>query len=211
MDLRQTIQETFGESVFSRPLFYAYPNGLRFDLSGSGGTVEMFLGALDKALRICKAVFTEESLVICLRAHSSTNAFSHRPIIAGLKDAGISIPPDRNLWAELIQPDDWFCETSPEYWVHLAFKAPVAQLRTFLWLALAQDLGSIEPKVRCDIYLFNLEEGIVAFPYDDRGMDVVGPNTKRLSTLYRTQGAFLLDHDRSIMDNRFGGSGNTPQ
>nr|WP_259641718.1 DUF3885 domain-containing protein [Pseudomonas salomonii] len=41
------------------------------------------------------------------------------------------------------------------------------------------------------------------FPYDDRGMDVVGPNTDLLLQLYRHHHAYLLDYDRPVMDITF--------
>ncbi|MFC6616356.1 DUF3885 domain-containing protein [Deinococcus radiophilus] len=36
--------------------------------------------------------------------------------------------------------------------------------------------------------------GILACPYDSRGMDLLGPNTERLGQLYTQFDAWLLDH-----------------
>jgi len=41
---------------------------------------------------------------------------------------------------------------------------------------------------------------VMIFPYDDRGMDVVGPNTDLLLQLYRHHHAYLLDYNRPVMD-----------
>ncbi|MHC8338757.1 DUF3885 domain-containing protein [Pseudomonas sp. HLT2-19-2] len=41
--------------------------------------------------------------------------------------------------------------------------------------------------------------------YDDRGMDVVGPNKDLLSQLYRQHHTYLLDYDRHTMDTTFAG------
>jgi hypothetical protein len=40
--------------------------------------------------------------------------------------------------------------------------------------------------------------------YDDRGMDVVGPDRSRLTELYRRYNDYLLDYDREIMDSVYG-------
>jgi hypothetical protein len=76
-------------------------------------------------------------------------------------------------------------------------------LPNLLWCALASDFGSIKPNPGCSYYLFNLQEGLLAFPYDDRGMDVVGPNRDLLTMLYRKYGTYLLDYDRPAMQRSF--------
>lgn len=43
----------------------------------------------------------------------------------------------------------------------------------------------------------------MVFPYDDRGMDVAGPNKDLLSQLYHQHNIYLLDYDRCAMDNTF--------
>nr|WP_279564018.1 DUF3885 domain-containing protein [Pseudomonas koreensis] len=45
----------------------------------------------------------------------------------------------------------------------------------------------------------------MVFPYDDRGMDVVGPNKNLLLQLYRLHHTYLLDYDRHTMDTTFSG------
>lgn len=43
----------------------------------------------------------------------------------------------------------------------------------------------------------------MVWPYNDRGMDIVGPNHKLLSYLYGKFNDYLLDHDRDVMDTVF--------
>ena len=45
--------------------------------------------------------------------------------------------------------------------------------------------------------------GILACPYDSRGMDLLGPNTERLGQLYTQFDAWLLDYDRPRMAEMF--------
>jgi hypothetical protein len=175
--LKHKIWQTFGGKAFVRPLFYSYPGGLRFALSETGNSIEQFLLALRKATTICRDIFVaEDSLVISLRAHSGSKPFGHRGVLGSLRSAGIHIPAQRWIWSEEIDRDEWFSEVEPEYWIYLAFEAPVSLLETLLWCALAKDFQAIRPRPPCDFYLFNLKKSILVFPYDDRGMDVVGPN-----------------------------------
>jgi hypothetical protein len=44
----------------------------------------------------------------------------------------------------------------------------------------------------------------MVFPYDDRGMDVVGPNRSLLAGLYSKHHRYLLGHDLPAMKATFG-------
>ena len=89
-------------------------------------------------------------------------------------------------------------------WHYVAFEAPAEYLISALWCALSSDFGSIEPSPTADIYLFNLDKEVMVFPYDDRGMDIVGPNKQFLKDQYDKFGHYLLDYDREAMDAVFG-------
>ncbi|WP_065261280.1 DUF3885 domain-containing protein [Pseudomonas bananamidigenes] len=206
MNLHLEIERIFTDQAFARPLFYSRPGGLRFELSETGGMIEQFLLALRKSTEICTDIFSDEpTLVTCLRFHSGGQRFAHRALLQSVRSAGIEIPAERSIWSERTDPDDWFCESEPEYWINLAFEVPARMLQALLWCALATDFGAIAPNPRCAIYLFNLKAGVMVFPYDDRGMDVVGPNKDLLSRLYHRHHAYLLDYDRPAMDADFAG------
>ena len=55
-----------------------------------------------------------------------------------------------------------------------------------------------------DIYLFNLDKDVMVFPYDDRGMDIAGPNKQFLKQQYQQFGHYLLEYDREAMHAVFG-------
>lgn len=206
MNLQLEIERIFGGKAFARPLFYSYPGGLRFELSEAGGVIEKFLTAVRKSTEICSDIFHDDAtLVACLRVYSGSNRFAHRPLIHALRSAGINIPAERSVWSEEIDPEEWFCEREPEYWVNMAFEAPATLLQAFLWCALARDFAAIQPKPNCVLYLLNLKKHVMVFPYDDRGMDVVGPNKDLLSQLYRLHHTYLLNYDRHTMDTTFAG------
>lgn len=204
MSIQSSIASTFEGKAFLRPLFYSYPRGLRFELSEGGSFIQQFLTAHQKATKICSDVFNDhEQLIVCLRFRSELNAFAHRNMLRQLDAAGIKIPKKRELWAESIPSDERFDEDIEEWWLNLAFEASLELLPGLLWCAFSQDFSIIRPRPACAVYLFNLSAGIMVFPYDDRGMDVVGPNHAILSELYHKHKETLLDYDRVAMMEAF--------
>ncbi|QXH48745.1 DUF3885 domain-containing protein [Pseudomonas xanthosomatis] len=203
MTLKQDIFNTFGPSIFERPVFYSQPGGLRFELSEQGSAIELFLQAIRKATVVCRSLFYgAEPLVVCLQLHSNQRG-DFRRIYRALDSAGIRIPAQRESWSEKTHPDDWFSEDEPEYQLYLAFEAPLSLLEPLLWCALASDFQAIRPKPRCAFFLFNLNKRLMVYPYDDRGMDVVGPGRAALGELYEAHRGWLLDYDREAMDATF--------
>ncbi|WP_435870135.1 DUF3885 domain-containing protein [Eleftheria terrae] len=120
-----------------------------------------------------------------------------------LGNTGIKAPRERSLWTEPVPLDDRFDEDAEEWYVSLAFEAPTSYLHRFLWCAFSRDFGSVRPRPACDCYLFNLADGVMVWPYDDRGMDVVGPNHALLAKLYARYMAYLLRYDLDAMRATF--------
>lgn len=61
----------------------------------------------------------------------------------------------------------------------------------------------MHPNPGCKIYLTNIEDGVLIHPYDDRGMDIIGPNTRVLESLFETYSDCFLDFDREAMNDTF--------
>ena len=125
-------------------------------------------------------------------------------MLRALREAGIYPASDKEHWSER---DEELCEDeefADSVWHHIAFKIPCEYLLNALWCALSADFGScLKPNPMAGIYLFNLDKGVMVFPYDDRGMDVVGPNKSLLKMLYDQFDHYLLDYDREAMDAEF--------
>ena len=205
MSFQSQIETLFQGKAFERPLFYKHPGGLRFELSEGGSYLEQFLRALHKAMTICADVFDSGStLMLCLRVHSKSNPFAHRAVIRELRNAGLRIPKTREVWLEPLEPKDWFETTEPEWWLNVVFEVPLELMQNILWCAVARDFATIKPNPGCLLYLFNLQNRLMVWPYDDRGMDVVGPNHEALAGLYAKHSKWLLEHDRAVMDAVFG-------
>ena len=56
---------------------------------------------------------------------------------------------------------------------------------------LATEIG-ITPQIGCDPYFIDFNNKVLANPYDDRGMDIIGSNKKLLQKLYTEHNDYLL-------------------
>jgi hypothetical protein len=207
VNLRNFIETTFDGRAFCRPLFYNYPGGLRFELSEGGTAIEQFLLAIQKAREICGDLFKpSDTIIVCLRRHTTQNesAFSLRPALSDLKEAGVTIPRERSIWTDPLERGDWFDENDAEFWFNVAFKIPNSLIQNLLWCAFAKDFGSIRPNPHGMVYFFNLEKRVMVFPYDDRGMDAVGPNHALLNSVFQKNRRYLLEYDLATMLQTFG-------
>lgn len=204
MHLRDLLLEKFGAAIFQKPLFYSYPDGLRFELSEGRTWIEQFLSAHSKAMAIASDVFADrDQLLLCLRARFSASVFSNRNLLRQLQDAQIPVPAQREFWSEPVEKEEWEEKSIEVREVTLAFHVPAGLIRNILWCALAKDLG-VSPRLECDVYLVNLQDGLAMHPYDDRGMDIVGPNTEALRGLYRKHHSWLLSYDLPEMQATYG-------
>ncbi len=197
MNYLPVIEELFGRSVFVRPLFYCYEPALRFELNTGGQYINMFLSAMKRSMKICSSIFQgEESILVCLYFHDMTFSEFNR-LIHDLTDTGIRVPKTSDKWIEYDEFGDDLHKMH-----HLAFQLPAKKIENLLWCAFANEIG-IEPSPGCGLYLFNIKKQIAIWPYDDRGMDVVGNDEKELSFLYTKFNDYLLDYDRERMDGFF--------
>lgn len=204
MNLKRNIEEIVG-GPYRFALFYNFAGGLRFELSEGGSPLDQVLTALRKATAICDDVFAkEEKILVHLQAFAPVSHFGLRKKIRELHIAGIVIPEVRDVWLEA--EDQTHAEDDDEcsYWVNCAFEVPRAKMQNLLWCAITTDFGSsLRPNPHCRVYLLNTNQGILAHPYDDRGMDVISRSTSVLAELYEKHNGLLLDHDRETMRQTF--------
>jgi len=203
MDYQNQIQTIFAGKAFLRPLFYSYEGGLRFELSKSGTSIQQFLLAIQKATEVCRDIFDRDTITVCLRFWSDGNRFARRKMLSELHDAEIYIPRQRCIWLEDITDDDYWNDGEDQFWVNIAFELPVSLLQNLLWCAFSCDLMFRPRPIGCLFYLLNLEKQLMVFPYDDRGMDIVGKNHNALYFLYKKYNEYLLECNRQQMDLTF--------
>lgn len=196
---RTEVQATFGTKAFDHGIFYLHEGSLRFELSVSGSPIEMFDRALNKAKSLCGEIFDEGAPIgVCLSFYGGRNFLSALSFFKELNDLGISIPKSSECWRVPDPEEDNF------YRHFILYEAPYSSLISLLWGALAQDLG-IRPRIKGDTYILSLNKPVLIHPYDDRGMDIICPESHQLTGLYQKYNSWLLDYDRDAMDKVHGG------
>ncbi|WP_419905048.1 DUF3885 domain-containing protein [Kiloniella sp.] len=174
---RAEFEAVFGTKALDSPLFYNHEYALRFNLQtlyeGEWSYPEIFLSSFERAQKIIRELFTPEKPIgVCLLMWGDKSLFSVRNQIDTLKGNHILFPGDRDHWSELNNPDE-----DDEWHVYrhtLLYEAPYKDITPLLWMAIASDLG-VKPTINANIFFFDREEEILAYPYDDRGMDLISP------------------------------------
>lgn len=200
MSLRARLDTAFGPGGPHQPLFYNHPPALRFELSRGGTPIRQFRDALDRAMTILSGVFPSDTPLVALfrlRLYADQPALGPvRQQLGVLRQMGIPVPREREIWHTAADDED-----GPLILRSLAFATAADRLEELLWGALAVDLG-IRPRNAADLYLLAPDSGVIAHPYDDRGLDLIGPKNALLP-FYRRHRDWLLDYDRATMDAAF--------
>lgn len=197
---REGLYAAFGANAFALGCFYQNEPALRFELSLEGHRLDQFAQAWDRARPIVDYAFGDSAeLVVVLTSLHADSPSRHRALFRSLRELGVRMGRPRAWWTEPFE-DDWMGE--PEMRLFVAFTCGREALHRLLWGALAVDLG-VRPRLADHLFVADPARGVVVHPYDDRGMDVVGPNRALLAELYHRFNAELLDYDRARMDGFF--------
>ncbi len=197
MNHREKIESVFGIKSLDHALFYNHKGSLRFELSEGGSYINMFTKAFNKASNILEAAICGSNrVIICLAFYGENTLLSSLSVFKSIKDCQISIPKSES---EIWQKE---CPSEECMRTFIAFPIKADEVHKFLWGALAGELG-IRPRLKCDAYLIDLEKNILLHPYDDRGMDIIGPNKAFLKELFISFNENLLDYDIKEMNEYF--------
>lgn len=189
VEIRNKIEKIFGEESLEHAIFYNQDSGLRFELSNSGSYIKMFTTAFNKATEILNSIIGEgEELYVCISFPNQGTLLSNISVFRELKNCQITVPRKKYDAWQKYYPDDEFTNT------FMAYKISPDEIHKYLWGALGSELG-IEPTFNCKIYFINFKDKILAHPYDDRGMDLIGPNKTLLKKIYETYQSYLLEYD----------------
>jgi Domain of unknown function (DUF3885) len=197
------IANEFGSAWCGPGPFYAYSKALRFELAVGETRLERFLSAHDRSLTVLRNVFRGAQ---DLHLATEIYIYSEKPSVPSLlrafralRDCDLPQPVRGAIATSAVTDEDdmWQC----------IMVSPLrhAELPRALWAAVGHDLG-IEPRLSARVYIMSRDTGVLAHPYDDRGMDLIGPNTTKLKEIYDRYRSWLLDYDLDVMDKAFGAS-----
>jgi Domain of unknown function (DUF3885) len=204
----ESIRRVFGWNGFPDALFYASPWALRFSLGdGLEPGPHRFLQAIDRARAIAAAVFSGSALLTVFAGFHDGERRSSRSSasLRGLTKMGFKgnfQQTDKVLLGDQ-EHIDAFGKDLCRYWCRADIANDTCQTEILLWASIAKK-GEILPKARwLDLYIADLDRGLVLHVYDDRGMDVVGPSKATLGPHYQAFNTWLFDYDRPRMDAVF--------
>ncbi|ANC72410.1 hypothetical protein A2G07_11870 [Deinococcus radiodurans R1 = ATCC 13939 = DSM 20539] len=200
LSLFDELDVVFGPAALADALFYRHSPALRFELEGGKTYIAQFLQAVDRARTVLNVAFAGMEAVTAVLGvwGDDPPAQLWATAEAALHELGIKLPAPELSASELPTPETRVLHGEEDTQVLFAFTLSTARLPELLWGSLAADLG-IFPQLRGRLWLAAPELGLLACPYDSRGMDMIGPNTARLAQLYHQFGDWLLDHDRARM------------
>ncbi len=209
MSLKDQIIERFGNKAFSmRPTFHNNEGALRFELGVGDDPLSYKVTALNRFDTILDDLgFKESPIGVAAYCYTyDANEFEppeplHRQLL----------PFARRIrtWGDIKFCRSEFLLLPHEFDPHLPNSTGISAYHfgmcsidqglfsSWLMYHLMHDFGICETPL---LMLFNLDLGIMINPYDDRGMDVFGPNRDLLKMLYDKRNDWLLDYDRERMD-----------
>lgn len=169
---RKFAKDAFGDNIFKNN-----NTGLRVDLSESGSTKKAMLKKYNKSNEVLDELFKESGkLSICLTFWGTSflsNLYSFRQ----LKKCGVNIPQKYEILSEH-NPDDGISK------FYLFFDLNKTEIHKLIWGGLGADFGK-EPSIFFGLYFFDVSSGILAHPYDSRGIDIVGTNRYKIKAIYK--------------------------
>lgn len=203
-------EEALGAPFLRMPLFYNAPYALRFELSQGGTFLAQFQSGLQRATVLAE-YFLGDAPWLVLEVYPEEHLFELRDVLRTLDtlelgvrgahgsraSAGASGRKPRSTRRLHRRPT----ADGTRYFLEMPLTKP--DVLSVLWLAMASDFGPIEPRVNARVRIVDPERKVCLYPYDDRGMDVVGDRAV-LAAAYRAYNAWLLDFDRARMDAMFG-------
>jgi len=203
----EMIAAEFGPKWCEPALFNSHPHALRFELGIGEHPIDRFLSAHERALAVIQDAFRgARELHLAVQIFPESEIPGMRLLLQcfrDLRECGLPLPLRDAIRTSQASYDDelWHCI--------MVMPLQATDLSRVLWAALGHDYANIEPRPRLSAYFHVLSQdlGLLVRPYDDRGMDMIGPNTARLAEVYARHHSWLLSYDLDAMEQSFGRPG----
>ena len=205
----EQLRQAFGWDDFPQPLFYESKFALRFDLGGDHQMgITRFMQALDRVRAVASLVFEgSDSLTVAIPYYGSR---ASRPAPAVIRRALTSVGFAGTIESlrRMAPRDEDEAEAEAEgnkrFLCVLEVPNRSDQILPFIWASLANEMP-IAPRIYClaRAYIMDMKRGLILYPYDDRGMDVVATSPDLLHPCYVQFNDWLLDYDRERIERTF--------
>lgn len=187
-------------------LFYSWPIGVRFDLQTESSSSDQayFAEVLRRAILVFEAVFqpTDEVLIIAQRPRDK-RYFKRRRFRANELLLRWLKAPKKDVEFQRLANQTRFASTSQLIRFSIQRTAIQIPHQQILQAISNQDFPSRSPQLLDDVFFLNLRSKLILHMYDDRGLDVISPDTDTLRPLYNSLHHLVLDYDRQRMAATF--------
>ncbi len=204
--IRDAAYQNFGRQVFEQGLFYLHEQSLRFELSIGDSFIEIFHQALSRGIEVLDSVFNNQNgLYACISFYGEAGLLANLATFRQLDDLNIKLNKSScEIWQEQCLEEGEFLDEN-YFRTFIIFPIGRTEMLKLLWSAIASNFN-ITPRVSANIYFFSPKLQILAHPYDDRGMDIIGKNYDLKQKLFNNFNNYLLDYDREVMNKYFSNS-----
>lgn len=206
-EYRQFLSDNFKGFRLQKPLFYSWNVGLRFDLQvGNTNTDEYFREVTKRASTIFETTFDNSDKVFLVfmdykykRRKIRVGNFIFKQI-DNLKKTEISYSIEKGLY----QSDRNFDIA--------IIKLNVGRInyKNILTAIGHSDFPTRQPRLNDsnfltskEIFFVNINKKLIFHMYDDRGLDIIAINEETIKPIYTKHSDWILDYDRTQIDNQF--------
>lgn len=186
--------------------FYNFPHALRFELGIGENRIRRMVSAFDRARAICNHILEmqiDEIYAVFRIIDEKRRSFNKQRFFETMLDY-LNIKADNFINFGIAEMPDGFNNDDDSlccYWYAVKLKS-LEDIDGFLWFPVSAEMG-FKPILLADLYIYDRKNAILIHPYDDRGMDVIAAQKQSLVRLYQDFNGWLLDYDRTKMDENF--------
>ncbi|MBX0292078.1 DUF3885 domain-containing protein [Hymenobacter sp. HSC-4F20] len=200
--LTRFLQQHYPSLRLSSPLFYSWPFGLRFDLQHehlSTSEDAYFQEVVRRASLLFQATFASNDPVVVV--HQEWRHKRPRIRNSNYLLQQLSIPKAAIHFQRIANPYSY----GSTKWMRAHFSLSASQVPyPSIFAAIGnQDFGNRKPVLHGDTFFLNQRTSLIFYMYDDRGLDIIGPDVASLRYLYEEFNELILDYDRPQIDALF--------
>ncbi len=217
MNLLKHLAAQFPGLPLEPPLFYNWPIALRFELNIKRDNPPDFDAVADRAAAIYESAFAAKDVayIISVTRHFTGEGHRRRRFgyqghedkrlfsLARRYNLGISRPSGVGKFVHTRKEiEEWGASRTRIEWAEVS---PQRIDYRFLFRMIAHEDFPMGAGIDGEVFFFNHTRSILLHMYDDRGLDAIAATRDALQPVYATHHGWLLDYDRTRIDQTFGG------
>ncbi|RPD46849.1 DUF3885 domain-containing protein [Hymenobacter sediminis] len=194
------LQQHYPSLTTAKPLFDCWLISLRFNLQKdtlATSDEAYFQEVIHRASLLFRAVFAPDEYALLV--HEQWRSKRHRIRSSNYLLRQLPVPQTAIHFQRITNP---YSDTLK--WMRMHFPITISQIPyTEILAAISnQDFGR-RPALLGRLFFLNQRTGLVFHMYDDRGLDIIGPDVASLRYLYEEFNELILDYDRPQIDALF--------